>query len=69
MEKDSSALSLSFLALSDFPKYVVLKSEFSTNLVVLTISDWIPLYTPRYSSFNTFGVLVYFYYIPFNFYI
>ena len=41
MGKDSSALSLSFLALSDFPKYVVLKSEFSSNLVVLTISECI----------------------------
>ena len=40
--EDSSILSLSFLDLSDFPKYVVFKSEFSSNLVVLTISDWIP---------------------------
>ena len=44
MGKDSSALSLSFLVLSDFLKYVVLKSEFPSNLVVLTISDWIPSY-------------------------
>ena len=39
MGKDSSALSLSFLDLSDFPKYVVLRSEFSSNLVVFSISD------------------------------
>ena len=56
MGKDSSALSLSFLDLSDFPRYVVLKSEFSSDLVVLTISDWIPLYTSKYASFNIFGV-------------
>ena len=42
MSNSSSTLSLSFLALPDFSKYVVLKSEFSSNLVVLTISDWIP---------------------------
>ena len=39
MGKDSSALSLSFLDLFDFPKYVVLKSQFSSHLVVFTISD------------------------------
>ena len=39
MGKESPALSLSFLDLSDFPKYVVLRSEFSSNLVVFTISD------------------------------
>ena len=39
MGKDSSALSLSFLDLSHFPKYVVLRYEFSSNLVVFTISD------------------------------
>ena len=32
--KDSSALSLSFLYLSDFPKYVVLRSELLSNPVV-----------------------------------
>ena len=37
MEKDPSALSLSFLDLSDFPKYVMLRSEFSSNLVVSLI--------------------------------
>ena len=56
MGKDSSSLSLSFLDLSDFPKYVVLKSEFSLNLVVFTIADWIPSYTLRYSSFNISSV-------------
>ena len=45
MGKDSSVLSLSFLDLSDLPKNVVLKSEFSSNPVVFTISDWIPSYT------------------------
>ena len=39
MGKDSSALSLSFLDLSEFPRYVVLRSEFSSNLVVFNISD------------------------------
>ena len=38
MGKDSSTLSLLFLDLSDFPKYVVLKSEFSSNLMVFIIS-------------------------------
>ena len=56
MGKDSSALSLSFLDLFDFPKYVVLKSEFLSNLVVFTISDWILSYMSRYSSFNISGV-------------
>ena len=37
--KDSSAFILSFLYLSDFPKYVRLRSEFLSNLVVLNISD------------------------------
>ena len=39
MGKDSSALSLSFLDLSDIPKYAVLKSEFTSNLAVFTIFD------------------------------
>ena len=56
MGKDSSALRLSFLDLSDFPKYVVLTSEFSSNLVVFNISDQIPSYTSKYSSFNRFSV-------------
>ena len=56
MGKDSSALSLSSLDLSDIPKYVVLKSEFISNLVVFTISDWISSSTSRYSSFNIPGV-------------
>ena len=56
MGNNSSALSLSFLDLSDFPKYVVLKSEFSSTLVVFAISDWTPSYTSRYSSFNTSSV-------------
>ena len=47
MGKDSSALILSFLDLSDFPNYVVLRSEFSSNLVVFTISDCIPSYTSK----------------------
>ena len=54
--KDSSALILLFLGLSAFPKYVVLKSEFSSNLVVLNISNYIPSYTSKYSSFNKSGV-------------
>ena len=56
MGKHSSALSLSFLYLSDFPKYVVLKSEFSSNLVVFAIYEWILSYMLRYSSFNIPGV-------------
>ena len=51
-----SALSLSFLDLSDFPKYEVLRSDFLSNLVVFNISDCIPLYTSKYSSLNIFGV-------------
>ena len=47
--KDSSAFSWSFLIQSDFSKYVVLKSEFSSNLEVLTVSGWIPSYPSRYS--------------------
>ena len=39
MGNDSYTFNLSFLVLSDLPKYVVLKSEFSSNLVVFTISD------------------------------
>ena len=42
MGRDSLALSLSFLDLSDFPRHVVLKSEFSSNLVVLTILTGFP---------------------------
>ena len=49
MGNDSSALILLFLDLSAFSKYVVLRSEFSTNLVVLNISDYIPSYTSKYS--------------------
>ena len=56
MGKDSSTLSLSFLDLSDFPRYIVLRSEFSSNLEVFGISDWIPLYTSKYFSFKIFGV-------------
>ena len=56
MGNDSSALSLSHFALSDLPKYIVLRSKFSSNLVVLTTSNWIPSYTSRYSFFNTSGV-------------
>ena len=56
MGKDSSALILSFLDLSDFSKYVVLTSEFLSNLVVFNISDCIPSYTSKYSSFNISGV-------------
>ena len=51
MGKDSSALILLFLDLSVFPKYVVLRSEFSSNLVVLNIYD-----TSEYSSFNMCSV-------------
>ena len=56
MGKDSSTLILSFLDLSDFPKYVVLTSEFSSNFVVFNTSDCIPSYMSKYFSFNTFGV-------------
>ena len=56
MGKDSSALILLFLDLSTFPKYVVLRSEFSSNLVVLNISNCIPSYTSNYSSLNMSGV-------------
>ena len=41
MGKDSSTLSLSPLDLSDLPKYVVLRSEFSSNPVVFTISCYV----------------------------
>ena len=54
--KDFSALILLFLGLSTFSKYVVLKSEFSQNLVVLNISDYMPSYTSKYSSFNLSGL-------------
>ena len=54
--KDSSALSLSFLDLTNFPQHVVCKFEFLSNLVVFTISDWIPSYMLRYSSFNISSV-------------
>ena len=37
--KDSSALILLFLDRSAFPNYVVLRSEFSSNLVVFSTSD------------------------------
>ena len=39
MVNDSSALSFSLFAPFDLPKNVVLRSEFSSNLVVLTTSD------------------------------
>ena len=38
MGKDSSALILSFLDLSDFPKYVAFRSEFLSNLVVFNMN-------------------------------
>ena len=53
---DSSALTLLILDVSTFPTYVVLQSEFSSNLVVLNMSDYIPLYMSRYSLFNFSGV-------------
>ena len=46
------ASSLLVLDVSTLPKYVVLKSEFSLNLVVLNISYWIPSYTSKYSCIN-----------------
>ena len=52
MEKGSSALIPLSLDLPTFPKYVLLRSEFSSNLVVFNISDCIPLYTSKYSSPN-----------------
>ena len=54
---DSSALNLLLLPLSTLPRYVVLRSEFSSNLVALTVSNWIPSYTSRYSSHNLSVVL------------
>ena len=47
-----SALLLNLYSRARFvsPKYVVLKSEFSSNLVVSTISDLTPLYLSNYSS-------------------
>ena len=56
MGKDSSALILLFLDLSAFPKYMVLRSEFPSNLVVLDISHCIPSYTSKYSSLSMPGV-------------
>ena len=47
MGKDFSALILSFLDLSDFPKYVVLRSKFLSNLVVFNISDCTPWYMSK----------------------
>ena len=52
MGNDSSALILLFFDLSAFPKYVVLRSEFSSNLVVLNISDYMLSCTSKYSSLN-----------------
>ena len=56
MGKDASASILSLIDLSGFPKYVVLRSEFSSNLVIFNIFDCIPLYMSKYFSFNIFGV-------------
>ena len=56
MGKDSSALILLFFDLSVFPKYVVLRFELSSDLVVLNISDCMPSYTSKYSSFSMSGV-------------
>ena len=53
---DSPALILLFLIMSTLPKYVVLKSEFSSNLVVLNISGWNPSYTSKYPPFHCCGV-------------
>ena len=56
IRNDPSALILLFLNLPTFPKYVVLKSDFSPHFVVFNISDCIPLYTSSYSSFNLPGM-------------
>ena len=56
MGKDSSALIFLFLDLSAFLKYVVLRSEFLSNPVVLNISDCMPSYTSKYSSLYMSGV-------------
>ena len=56
MGKDSSALILLFFDLSAFPKYVVLRCEFSLYLVVFNISDCIPMCMSKYSSLNMSGV-------------
>ena len=53
---NSSALILLFLIRSTPPKNVVLKSEFSSNLVVLNIFDCIPLYISKYCPFSFSGV-------------
>ena len=39
------------------PKDVVLISEFSLNLLELTISDWIPSYMSKYSSCKFCGTV------------
>ena len=51
-ENLSSTAKLSSQIIFVFPKYVVLKSEFSSNLVVFNISDLIPSYLSKYSSFD-----------------
>ena len=49
----SSTIKLSSQVIFGFPKQVVLKSEFSSNLVVFNISDVIPSYLSKYSSLDS----------------
>ena len=42
--------------MSILPKYVMLRSEFSSNLVVLKTSDLTPSYISKYSPFSVSGV-------------
>ena len=52
----SYTLILLALVMSILPKYVVLRSEFSSNLVVLKTSDSTPSYMSNYSLFNLSGL-------------
>ena len=54
---DSSAFNLCWFSLSTLPKCVMLKSELSSNLLELTISEWIPSYMSMYSSCNFCGIV------------
>ena len=50
----SSALILLVLVISILTNYVVLKSEFPSNLVVLITSEWMPSCMSKYSPFIFF---------------
>ena len=47
-----SALIIISLVMSILPKYAILWSVLSSNLVTCDISVYIPSYLPKYSSFN-----------------